>query len=108
MITFNTSSPKQRIGDQDYRGSYTQHLTLSQFETIMTLANATNMDLDDIWKAWFTEDYEVGNWRNISVNAASEIIGHLHQVRMKLLAEQAFMRKMLRTEQEQHDYEMGW
>ena len=108
MTTFNTTSPQQSIGSSNYRGSYTMHLTPNQFQTIMGLARMTKMELSDIWKAWFDEDYDVNNWRSISVNAASEIIGHLHEVRMKLLAEQAFMRKIQRTEQEQHDYEMGW
>lgn len=108
MTTFNTTSPQQSISASNYRGSYTQHLTPKQYDTILGLAEAAKLELSDIWKAWFDEDYDVNNWRNISVNAASEIIGHLYEVRMKLLAEQAFMRKMLRTEQEQHDYEMGW
>jgi hypothetical protein len=108
MTIFNTRSPKQRIGDQDYRGSYTQHLTLKQFEAIMSMANRVSAELEDVWAAWFTEPYEVGNWRSISINAASEILENLHEIFAKQLNEQAFMRKVLRNEQQQHDYEMGW
>lgn len=108
MTTFNTTSPRQKINQWGYRGSYTEHLTVKQFDAIMSITKVLGVELQDVWEAWFIEDYEVGNWRNISINAAAEIIGHLYDVRSKQVLAEAFERKMRRTEQEQHDYEMGW
>lgn len=105
MTTFNTLSPRQTIKDQDYRGSYTQHLTLKQYEMLMLMIEKTDIDADALWEANFQEDYKEENWRNISVNAASELINHLVNI---WGLQRAIMRKASRTEQEQHDYEMGW
>ena len=106
METFNTTSPRQKINEWGYRGSYTQHLTVKQFQAIMSMTNLLNVELEDVWEAWFDEDYQVGNWRNISLNAASEIIDHLYEVRAKEVVVEALMRKIQRTEQEQHEWEM--
>jgi hypothetical protein len=105
MTTYNTITPRQSIKDQDYRGSYTMHLTPKQFQFIMEFANSLDIELDALWEAWFEEDYQVGNWRDISINAASELIDHLIKIQV---TQRALMRKVTRTEQEQHDYEMGW
>lgn len=108
MATYNTLSRKQRISEQDYRGSYTAHLTVSQFKTLMNLADEMDVDLEDIWCEFFSQeyDYRVGNWREISINAASEIIAYLLRIRTAIKLEQAFLAKIQRTEQQQHEWEM--
>lgn len=103
---FNTMTPRQSINQADYRGSYTAHLTFNQYTTLKSLANLCQIDLDKLWIAFFTEPYEPENWKQISINAASEIIDHLLEVKKLIKLEQAFFRKMQRTEQEQHEWEM--
>lgn len=105
MTIFNTTSERQKGTDKDYRGSYTQHLTLRQHEMILLMIERVGADADAVWEAWFEEDYDPANWKNISINAAAEIIDNLVNV---WRVQQAITRKALRTEQEQHDYEMGW
>lgn len=107
-MVYNTLSRKQRISEQDYRGSYTTHLTMNQFKTIMNLANELDIDLEDIWCEHFSQDikYESGNWRELSINAASEIIAYLMRIKAAIRLEQSFLAKIQRTEQEQHEWEM--
>ena len=108
MATFNTISRKQKITDKDYRGSYTTHLTVAQFRSIMNLADILDADLEDIWCEFFSQDYEyqVGNWRDISINAASEIIAFMLRIQKAIKLENSFLAKIQRTEQEQHEWEM--
>ncbi len=106
METFNTVSPRQKISDSNYRGSYTAHLTPKQFQFIMEFTNSLNIELEALWEGFFQDDYKVGNWREISVNAASEIIEKLLMIQRIQQVEAAFARKMQRTEQEQHEWEM--
>lgn len=105
-MTFNTTSPQQRNHQSDYRGSYSAHLTFKQYTTLKSLADLTKTELKDLWAAFFDGDYDPENWRNISINAASEIIDHLLDLKKLQHLEAAFMRKIQRTEQEQHEWEM--
>lgn len=103
---FNTITKRQSITDADYRGSYTQPLTSKQFHLIVDLVNKLDVEYDTLWEAFFDEDYVMGNWRSISVNAASEIIENLLTIEKIQKVEQAFLAKIQRTEQEQHEWEM--
>ena len=107
-MVYNTLSRKQRITEQEYRGSYTMHLTVNQFKTLTNLANELDIDLEDIWCEFFSQDieYKIGNWREISINAASEIIAFLLRIRKAEQLEKSFLAKIQRTEQEQHEWEM--
>lgn len=100
--TLNTVSRVQRIDEKDYRGSYTQIRSDKQYAKINELIAETKYEHHQIWWMFFAEDIKE-NWEQISVNAASEIIQFL----MRELNVLAFIRKVSRTEQEQHDYEMG-
>lgn len=107
-MVYNTLSRKQSILEDGYRGSYTAHLTINQFKTITNLANELDVDLEDIWCEFFSQDieYKIGNWREISINAASEIIAFLMRIKNAVRLEQSFLAKIQRTEQEQHEWEM--
>jgi len=105
VATFNTTSPRQRNNQADYRGSYTAHLTAKQFQFIMEFANSLDIELEALWEGFFDDDYLPGNWRDISINAASEIIDKLITIQKIQAVEAAFMRKMQRTEEEQHEWE---
>ena len=100
--TLNTVSRVQRIGEKDYRGSYTQIRSDKQYALINELMTITRYEHHQVWNMFFADGVEE-NWDLISVNAASEIIQFLKREETVM----AFMRKMGRSEQEQHDYEMG-
>lgn len=106
MAIYNTVSARQRINQSDYRGSYTSHLTFRQYTTLKSLADLTGTDLQDLWTAFFDGDYDPLNWKGVSINAASEIIDHLLEVKKLQQLETAFMNKIQRTEQQQHEWEM--
>ena len=106
MATFNSVSARQSINDPNYRGSYTAKLTDNQFKSIANLASELEIDLEDVWAEFFDEEYKSGNWREISLNAASEIIGFLLRIKVAEKLEQSFMAKIQRTEQQQHEWEM--
>ena len=106
MATFNTVSSRQSINDANYRGSYTAKLTDNQFKSIANLASDLEIDLEDIWAEFFDEEYKSGNWRELSLNAASEVIGFLIRIKAAEKLEKSFLAKIQRTEQQQHDWEM--
>lgn len=99
----NTVSLRQRISDENYRGSYTTFLTLAQYQAIEKLLTKTKYEAKEVWKQFFNEDYFDNAMQEISVNAASEIIQFLKREEVMM----AFIRKIERNEQEQHEYEMG-
>lgn len=105
MTIFNTTSERQKGTDRDYRGSYSHHLTLKQYEMLMLMMEKVEAEPDALWEAFFEEDYKSENWKDISINAASELINNLVNVWQ---IQRAIVCKAIRTEQEQHDYEMGW
>jgi hypothetical protein len=72
----------------------------------MEFANSLDIELEALWEGFFDDDYLPGNWRDISINAASEIIDKLITIQKIQAVEAAFMRKIQRTEQEQHEWEM--
>ncbi len=100
---FNTISPRQSIGQKDYRGSYTRVVSGKQYDTILKLMKETQYEPSEVWKQFFTEPHDNAlNWCEISVNAASEIIQFLMREKNVM----AFMNKIQRTEKEQHELEM--
>lgn len=72
---------------------------------LMLMIERVEAEPDALWEAFFQEDYKQENWLNISINAASELIDNLVNIWQ---VQNAIIRKAQRTEQEQHDYEMGW
>ncbi len=77
-------------------------LTLAQHNMIEHLMRKTKYTAEEVWKQFFNELYSPGALLNISVNAASEIIQFLKREETIM----AFMAKMMRTEEQQHEWEM--
>lgn len=103
----NTRDRKVQDNGIELRGAFTKYCSERQRVLIKKLMEQYNISDYTIWVEHFDGEYPANdpNWKEtISSAAAGEIIQFL----LNIQTLRAFSRKIQRTEQEQHDYEMGW
>jgi len=102
LINLRAGAPAITYAGDSIRGGRVTPITGTQQRTIHFLLNKTKEVPEHVWNEHFEEPFDI-KFDNISMNAASAVIGYLKRIDMT----QSMMRKFQRTEAQQIAWEMG-